>query len=152
MSTPFQFSTRAPLAPVPLPRGVNGQPPRTLAARPFNLGMQKLAVAANTGDDEAARELLRRCLPGITEEELDDLEPIEGLEIVAHCSRRLQEMVAYLGNAAGAPAAQAAPAPSSPSSPTMNSSTPSPASPAPIPVPGAGMMSPTPTSIASSSI
>ena len=111
-----------PLDPVQLPRGG-----RTLPAREFNLAMQKLAKRAEQGDDEAGRELLRRCLPGITDDEIDDLTPHEMILIGGHCSRALVETLAYLKNGAGA----AGPGPTtSPSAPTMNSSTPSPASPA----------------------
>ncbi len=114
-------SLDTPLEPITLPRGG-----RTLPARDFTLATQKLAARAEAGDVEAAREVLRRCVPGITDDEMDDLSTGEVQWIVAYCARRLEEVTALLKNAAGAAAATATSAQAS--APTTSTSTPSPAS------------------------
>jgi hypothetical protein len=120
-----------PLEPVTLPRGPNGAPGRTFAVQEFTLGMEKLAERVKEQDEAAAQQLLRRCLPGITDAEVDELTSREALLIIAYCGRRLAEVVHALGNAAGAAGPEAAAAAAtSPSAPTTNTSTPSPASPA----------------------
>ena len=123
----FRIEDHTPaLEPVELPRGG-----RTLPAREFTLGMQKLAQRAEAGGEdagEAGRELLRRCLPGITDDEIDDLSMAEQLLVVGHCAKNLAATVEYLKNAAGA-GETGNPIP--PSAPTTSTSSPSPASPSP---------------------
>jgi hypothetical protein len=116
-----------PLEEVTLPRGG-----RTLAAREFSLGMAKLAQRMEQGDEAAALELLRRCVPGITDEEVDDLSPREAGLIIAHCAGRLKEVVEHLKkkeSAAAVTGPEALPVDAKPSrrrrsSPTTRTSTP----------------------------
>jgi hypothetical protein len=128
-------SLTQPLEPITLPRSVppvvdeQGQRTlgRTLAARDFSLGMQKLAQRMEAGDPDAALALLRQCVPDITDEEIDDLSVGEMLWIFGYCTERLSEMTAYLKNVGRA---GAMPKRTPPSAPTTSTSTPSPASPA----------------------
>lgn len=90
----------APLEPLTLPRGIDGQPPRTFAPREMTLGMAQLAERVDAGEDGTAAELLRQCLPGITDAEANDLTLGEVLWVFRYCARQLPPTA---GGAGGAP-------------------------------------------------
>lgn len=129
-----------PLEPLTLPKdGVEGAG-RTLAAVDFNKPMRDLMArvrAATVDSDDATKadadvaglELLRACLPGITDEEIAELDAGRVLWIFLYCERRLEEVTARL-KSAGAQATATTPRSTPPCAPTTNSNTPSPASPA----------------------
>lgn len=100
---------------------------RDAPARDFTLGMYKLEARAYQGDEAAAMELLRLCLPDLTDVEADSLTPENVFWVFSYCGRKLKEVSDALKNAERAAGAD----PSSPSAPTTSSNTPSPASPAP---------------------
>lgn len=87
-----------PLPDVKLP-SVAGQPGRELPIKPLTVAGFKLVARAETGDNEAVTELIRRAIPGITDEEIDefDLEMIS--RVIQLVSGRVQEVLDALAEA-----------------------------------------------------
>lgn len=87
-----------PLPDVKLP-SVAGQPGRELPIKPLTVAGFKLAQRAMAGDEEAATELMRRAVPGITDEEIDELEPGMIAGVIQLVSGRVQEVLDALAEA-----------------------------------------------------
>jgi hypothetical protein len=89
------------LAPVTLPNG------RKAPVREFTPGMVKLYNRMTAGDEAAEVDLLRKVIPSLTDEELDDLGTRARVKIIGYASGRFAEVTAYLKNAeAAAPAVE----------------------------------------------
>lgn len=87
----------APLAPVELPSG------RIAEVRPFTFRMREMAVAIDRTTDSAEQDqlvaqLVRLCVPSLTDEEAGDLVAEQMLAIIAVAARRLDEVLGALGN------------------------------------------------------
>lgn len=109
----------APLEPVRFPNG------KEFRVVEFGPAEYELWQAVQGGDEAAAPELLRRCVPDAASEDLAILTPRMIAAIVGHAMRKLDLVLAALGNVQGG--AATAPA-TPPSAPSATPSTPSPAS------------------------
>jgi hypothetical protein len=100
---------------------------RVLPVREFTKGINDLYLAAQAeGDDAKLVEVLRFCVPGLTDADVEAMTETRAMLIVGHCRRRLALTVEFLKNVHGGTAAGSD---SPPSTPPTSSSTPSPSSP-----------------------